>query len=180
MVAGRKKKGKDIFKKWLCCCSVAQSCPTLCNLMDCRMPGLSVPHHLPKFAQVHVHCIGDAIQPSHPLTLSSSALNLSQHWGLFQWVGCSHQVTKIQELPASVLPISIQGWFPLRLTDFLAVQATLRSLLQHHSLKASVLWHSVFFTVQLSHPYMTTGKTIALTIRAFVGRVMSLFVQYTV
>ena len=180
MVDGRKKKGKDIFKKWLCCCSVAQSCPTLCDLMDCRMPALPVPHHLPKFAQVHVHCIGDAIQPSHPLMLSSSALNLSQHQRLFRWVGCSHQVTKIQELPASVLPVSIQGWFPLRLTDFLAVQATFRSLLQHHSLKASILWHSVFFTVQLSHPYMTTGKTIALTIRAFVGRVMSLFVQYTV
>ena len=67
-----------------CCCSVAQSCPTLCNPMDCSMPGLSVPYHLPKFAQVLVHCISDAIQPSHPLMPSSPALNLSRHQGLFQ------------------------------------------------------------------------------------------------
>ena len=79
-----------------CCCSVTQSCPTLCNSMDCSMPGLAVPHHLLELAQVHVHCIGDTIQPSQPLTPSSpSALNLSQHQGLFQWVGCLHQVTKI-------------------------------------------------------------------------------------
>ena len=68
-----------------CCCSVAQSCLTLCDPMDCSRPGLSVPHHLPKFAQVHVHCISDAIQPSHPLKPSSpSAPNLSQYQGLFQ------------------------------------------------------------------------------------------------
>ena len=88
-----------IFKYLLwscCCCSVTQSCPTLCDPMDCSMPGLPVPHHLPKFAQVHVHCFSDAIQPSHPLTpSSSSALNLSQHQGLFQWVSSAHQMTKI-------------------------------------------------------------------------------------
>ena len=66
-----------------CCCSAAQSCPTLCNPMDCNTPGLPVPHHLLEFVQVHIHCIGDAIQPSHPLTSSSpSALNLSQLQGL--------------------------------------------------------------------------------------------------
>ena len=75
--------------------SVIQSCPTPCDPMDCSMPSLPVPHHLPKFAQVHVYCIGDAIQPSHLLMLSSlSALNLSQHQGLFQWINCSHQVTQ--------------------------------------------------------------------------------------
>ena len=69
----------------LYCCSVAKLCLTLCNPMDCSTPGLSIPHQLPKFAQVHVHCIGDAIQQSHPLTPSSpSALNLFQHRGLFQ------------------------------------------------------------------------------------------------
>ena len=62
-----------------CCCSVAQSCPTLCDPMDCSTPGLPGPHHLPEFAQIHVHCIGDAIQPSHPLTPSPSALNLFRH-----------------------------------------------------------------------------------------------------
>ena len=82
-----------------CCCSFTQLCLTLCNPMDCSTPGLPVPHHLPKFAQVHVHCIGDAIQPSHPFTSSSpSALNLSQHQGLFQLVSCLHEVTKVLEL----------------------------------------------------------------------------------
>ena len=87
-------------------CSVAQLWPTLCNPMDCSMSGLPVPHHLPKFAQVHVHCIHDAIQPSHPLTPSSpSALNLSQHQELFQWVNCSHQMTKILELQLHHQPL---------------------------------------------------------------------------
>ena len=77
---------------------VAESCAILYSPRDCSMPDLSVLHQLPKFAQVPVHCISDAIQPSHPLTSSSpSALNLSQHQGLFQWVSCSHQITKILE-----------------------------------------------------------------------------------
>ena len=79
-----------------CCCSVAQSCPTLCNPMDCNMPGFPVLHHLPELAQTHVHWIGDAIQPSHPLlSPSPPALNLSQHQGLFQWVSSSHQVATV-------------------------------------------------------------------------------------
>ena len=87
------------ISQWnICCCSVAQSCPTLCEPMDCSTPGLSIPHYLLKFAQVHVHRIDGAIQPSHPLTPSSpSALNLSQNQRLFQWVGCLHQMTKILE-----------------------------------------------------------------------------------
>ena len=80
-------------------CSVAQLCPTLCNPMNCSTPGLPVPHHLPKLAQAHIHCISDAIQSSHPLTPPSlSTLNLSQNQGLFQWVNCSHQMNKILEL----------------------------------------------------------------------------------
>ena len=79
-------------------CSVAHSCPSLFDPMDYSTPDLPVPHHLLKFAQIHVHCIGDAIQSSHPLMPSSSVLNFSQHQGLFQWVGCSHQMTKILEL----------------------------------------------------------------------------------
>ena len=78
---------------------VIQSCLTLWDTMDCSRPGLPVPHHLPEFAQVHVHCMGDAIQPSRPLTPSSpSVLNLSQHQGLFQWVRSLHHMTKILEL----------------------------------------------------------------------------------
>ena len=77
--------------------SVAQSCPTLCDPMNCSTPGLLVHHKLPEFTQTHVHQIGDAIQPSHPLLLSSPTFNLSQHWGLFKWVNSSHQVAKVLE-----------------------------------------------------------------------------------
>ena len=81
------------------CCSITQSCLTVCDSMDYSIPGLPVPHHLLESAQVHVHCIIDAIQPSHPLMPSSlSACNLSQHQRLFQWVICSRQMTKILEL----------------------------------------------------------------------------------
>ena len=115
-------------------------------------PGLPVPHHLSKFAQVHVYCIGDAIQPSHPL-MPSSAVNLSQHQVLFQWVSCSHHVAKILELQLQhqsfqqVFSVDFlkTDWFVL-----LAVQRTLKSLLQHHSSKTSILWCSPCFTVQLS------------------------------
>ena len=75
--------------------SVTQSCPTFYNPMDCSMPGLPVPHHLLAFAQVHVYWIGNALQPSHPLSSPSPTFNLSQHYDLFQWVGCWHQVAKV-------------------------------------------------------------------------------------
>ena len=78
-------------------CSVAQSCLTLCNPIDCSTPGLPVPHHLPKFPQVHVDCNGNVTLPSHPLMPSSPALSLSQHQGLFQCVSCLYQMTKIME-----------------------------------------------------------------------------------
>ena len=81
------------------CCSVAKSCPTLCDSTDCSMPGFPVPHHLLELAHVRVHCICDAIQPSHPLIPSSpSAFSLSQHQGLFQWVSSLSQVAKVLEL----------------------------------------------------------------------------------
>ena len=100
----------------------AQSCPTLRDPMDCSTPGLPVHHQFPELAQTHVHWIGDAIQPSHPLSSPSPALNLSQHQGLFKWVSSSHQVAKVLELQLpmnwkeSVLPMNIQGWLPLGLT----------------------------------------------------------------
>ena len=81
------------------CCSVTQSCPTLCNPMDCGTPDFPVLHYLPEFDHTHVHWVSDAIQPSHPLLPSSPpALNLSQCQGLFQWVSCLHQVAKVLEL----------------------------------------------------------------------------------
>ena len=90
----------EFFVSFFCCCSsVAQSCLTLCNPVDCSMPGFSVLHYLLKFAQTYVHWVGDAIQPSHSLwSPSPPAFSLSQHQGPFQWVGSSHQVTKILEL----------------------------------------------------------------------------------
>ena len=150
-----------------CCCSVAQSCPILCDPMDCTMPGFPVLHHLPELAQIHVHWVSDAIQPSHALSSPSSpAFNLSQHQGLFQWVSSLHQVVKGLEFQLqhqSFQWIFRVTSFRMDWLDLLAVQGTLKSLLQHHSSKASILQCSAFFTVQLSHPYMTTQKTVALT-----------------
>ena len=146
--------------------------------MNLSTPGLPVHHQLLEFTQTHVHCVGDAIQPSHPLSSPSPpALNLSQHQGLFKWVSSSHQVAKVLEFQ---LQHQSFQWTPRLISfrmdwlDLLAVQGTLKSLLQPHSSKASILWHLAYFTVQLSHPYMTSGKTIALTRQTFVGRVMSL------
>ena len=119
---------------------------------------------------------------SHPLSSPSPpAFNLSQNQGLFQWVSSSHQATKVLELQLQhpVLPMNIQGWFPLGLTGLISLQSNglSKSLLQHHSSKASIFRCSAFFMVQLSHPYMTTRKTITLTIWTFVGKVMSLLLN---
>ena len=146
--------------------------------MDCSTPGLPVHHHLPEFTQTHVHRVSDAIQPSHPLSSPSPpAPNFSQHQSLFQWVNSSHEVAKYWSFSLSISPSKEHpGLISLRRDwlDLLAVQGTLKSLLQHHSSKASILWRSAFFTVQISHPYMTTGKTITLTRWTFVGKVVSL------
>ena len=172
--------------------SVAQLCWTLWDLMGCSTPGLPVHHQLPEFTQTLVHRVSDAIQPSHPLLSPfPPAFNHSQHHRLqmSQFLASDGQSTGVST-SASVLPMNIQDWFTFRMDwlDLLAVQGTLKSLLQHHSSKASILRRSAFFTVQLSHPYMmyfhilcififhifTTGKTIALTRRTFVGKVISL------
>ena len=146
--------------------------------MDCSTPGLPVHHQLPEFTQTHDHWVGDAIQPSHPLSLPSlPTFNLSQHQGLFQWVSSLHQYWSFS---FNISPSSEHSGlisFGMDWLDLLAVQETLKSLLQHHSSEASILWRSAFFTVQLSHPYMTTGKTIALTRWTFVGKVMSLLLN---
>ena len=145
--------------------------------MGCSTPGLAVHHQLPEFTQTHVHWVGDAIQPSHPLpSPSPPAFNLSQHQGLLKWVSYLHQVAKYWSFSFNISPSNeYSGLISLRIDwfDLLADQGTL-NLLQHHSSKASVLQHSAFSIVQLSHPYMTTGKTIVLTRWTFVGKVMSL------
>ena len=131
-----------------CCCSVSMSCLTLCSPMGCSTPGFPVLHHLPKFAQTYVHWVGDIIYPSHPpLTLSLPSLSLSQHQGLFQWVSFLPQVVKVLELQLqdqSFNECSGLISFRIDLFDLLSVQGTLKSLLHHHSLKASVLWHLPF------------------------------------
>ena len=134
--------------------------------MDCSMPGLPVHHQLLEFTQTHVHWLGDAIQPSHPLSSPSPVtFNLSQHQGLFQWVSSSHQVAKVLEFQLQHQSCNEHSGlvsFRIDWLDLLAVQETLKSLLLHHSSKASILQRSAFFTVQLSHPYMTTGKNHSL------------------
>ena len=131
-------------------------------------------HQLPGFTQTHVHRVRNAIQPSHPLSSPSPpTFNLSQYQGLalhIRWPkywSFSFNISTSNEHPGLIS-------FRMDCFDLLAVQGTLKSLLQHHSSQASILWCSAFFIVQLSHPYMTTGKTIALTRRAFVGKEMFL------
>ena len=138
-----------------------------CDPMNCSTPGLPVHHQLPESTQTHVHWVGDAIQPSHPLSspsppapqslLASGSFPVSQ---LFASGGQSIGVSA----SASVLPMNTQDWSPLGWTSWISLQSKgLKSLLQHHSSKASTFRCSAFFTVQLLHPYMTTGKTTALT-----------------
>ena len=145
--------------------------------MKCSMPGLPVHQQLPAFTQTHVHWVGDAIQPPHPLSSSSPpALNLSitvfsnesaLHISWPKYWSFSFNISPTNEHPGLIS-------FRMDWLDLLAIQGTLKSLLQHNNSKASILRHSAFFTVQLSHPYMTTGKTIALTRQTFVDKVMSL------
>ena len=160
--------------------SVPQSCLTLCDPMDCSTPGFPALHSLSflEFTQTHMHLVNDAIQPSHPLSPSfPHALSLPHHQDHFQWVNSSNQVAKYWSFSFSIIPPKEHSGlisFRMDWLDLLAVQGTLKSLLQHHSSKASILQHSAFFIVQLSHPYMAIGKTIALTRRTFVSKIMSL------
>ena len=161
-----------------CYCSVAKSCPTLCNPVDCSSPGSSRLHCFLEFAQIHVHWVGDAIYhlilclplllpsvfPSIRVFSSDSALRirLPKYWSFS--ISPSNAYSELISFGFD--------WF-----DLLAVQGTLRSLLQNHNLKASVLQCLAFLMVQLSHPYLTTGKTIVLTTWTFVGKVMSLLLN---
>ena len=158
---------------------IAQSCLTLCDPMIGSTPGLPVHHQPPEFTQTHVHRAGDAIQQSHPLlSPSPPAPNPSQHQSFSNESTLHMRWPEYWSFSFSIIPSKeIPGLisFTMDWLDLLAVQETFKSLLQHQRSKASILQHSAFFTVQLSHPYMTTGKTIALTRRTLVGKVMSLF-----
>ena len=158
--------------------SVAQSCPTLCDPMNHSVPGLPVHQKLPEFIQTHAHRAGDAIQPSHPLSPPSPPSPNPPASGSFPMNPTLHIMwPKYWSFSFSISPSSEHpGLISFRMDwlDLFALQGTLKTLLQHHSSKASILWCSAFFTVQLSHPYMTTEKTIVLTRWTFVGKVMSL------
>ena len=155
-----------------------KSCPTLCDPMNCSTPGLPVHHQLPEFTQTQSV---ELVMPSSHLILCrlllllppippsirvfSSESTLPMRWP--EYWSFSFSISPSKEHPGLIS-------FRMDWLDLLAVQGTLKSLLQHHSLKASILRHSAFFTVQLSHPYTTTGKTIALPRWTLVGKVMSL------
>ena len=143
----------------------------------CSTPGFPVLHYLLEFAQTHVRWVDDAIQPSHPLSSPSLlSLSLSQHQGLFQWVALLIRYPKYWSLSFSISPSNeYSGLISFRMDwlDLFAVQGTLKSS-PTPQFKSSILQHSAFFRVQLSHPYVTTGKTIALTRQTFVGKVKSL------
>ena len=146
--------------------------------MDCSMPGFPVHHQLPELAQAHVHWVGDAIHPSYLLSSPSPpALNFSSIRVFSNESALCIMWPKYWSFSFSISPSNEYSGlisFKINWFDLLAIQGTLKSLLQHHSLKASIHQCSAFFIVQLSHPYMTTGKTIALTGRTFVSKVMSL------
>ena len=155
------------------------SCSVVSNsFTPCSMPGLPVHHQHPELTQTHVHQVGDAIQSSHPLlSPSPPTFNLSQHQGLLQWVSSLHQVAKVLKFQ-----LQHQSFQRIFRTDFLE-DCLVWSLCSsrgsqesspNHSSKASILQCSAFFIIQLSHPYMTTRKAIALTRWTFVGKVMSL------
>ena len=152
-----------------CCCSVTQLCLTLCDHMDCSMPGFPVLHHLLELAETHVQ-----LPPSPPALIFPSIRVFSNESALcIRW-------PKYWSFSFSISPSKeYSGLISFRIDwlDLLAVQGTLTSLLQHHSSKALILQRSAFFMVQLSHPYITTGKTMAVTIRPFVGKVMSLLLN---
>ena len=146
--------------------------------MECSTPGFLILHCLLDLAQTHDHWTDDAVQPSHPLlSPSPPALHISQHQVLFQWVSSLHQVAKVLELQLSISPSSeYSGLISFRIDwlDLLAVQETHKSLLQHHSSKASIPRCSAFFMVQLSRGSMTAGKTTGLIMQTFCQQVMSL------
>ena len=147
--------------------------------MDCGTPGLPVHHQLPELIQTHVHRVGDAIQPAHPLSSPSPPASIFPSIRVFSNESALRtRWPKYWSFSFSISPSSeYSGLISFRMDwfDLLAIQGTLKSLLQHHNSKASVLQYSAFFIVQLSHPHMTTGKTIAFTRRTFVGKVMSAF-----
>ena len=181
--------------------SVAQSCPTLCNPMDCSTPGFCVHHQFPGFAQTHFHWVGDAIQHlifCHPLFLLPSIfpgirvfskesilhIRWPKYWSFRFSISLSNEYLGFQSIfristeYSGIFNHSFRISFRTDWFDLLEVQGTFKSVLQLHNSKASILPCSAYFMVQILHPYMTTGKTLALTIWTFVSKVMSLSLSF--
>ena len=145
--------------------------------MDCSTPGFPVRHQLTELTQTHVHRVGDAIPPSHPPSPPSLASVFPRIRVFSNKSVLCIRWPKYWSFSFSIHPSNeYSGLISFRMDwlDLPAVQGTLKTLIQHHCSRESVLWRSAFFIVQLSHPYMTTGKTIALTKWTFVDKVMSL------
>ena len=158
----------SVFPTTFCCCwffsasgfcfvviifsSVAESCPTLCDTIDWSTIGFTVHHQLPQYTQTHVHWVSDAIEPFHSLITFSFCLQsflAPRSFQMSQFFTSGGQSIRAS-VSASVLPMNIQDWFSLGLTGWISLQSKgLKILLWYHSLKASILWHSVFFIVQL-------------------------------
>ena len=163
---------------WVQFSSVSQSCLTLCNPVDCSTPGFPIHHQLLELTQTHVHQVSDAIQPSYPLLFPSLLPSVFPNIRVFSKESAlGIRWPKYWSFSFSISPSNeYSGLISFRMDwlDLLAVQGTLKSLLQYHSSQTSIIWCSTFFIDQLSHPYITTGKTIAFTRWTFVGKVMSL------
>ena len=145
--------------------------------MNCSTSGLPVHHQLPEFTQTHVHQVSDGIQPSHPLLFPSPAPNPSQHQSLFQWDNSSHEVAKVLQFQLQHHSLQRNPRADLLQNGLVGSPYSPRDSQESSptpQFKSINLRRSAFFTVQLSHPYMTTGKTIALTRQTFVGKIMSL------
>ena len=168
-------KGGDMKSVYASLVVQSLSCPTLCDPIGCSTPGFPVLHYLLESAHTHVHWVDGHLILCRPLLLLPSIFPsirvFSNEYALCirQPKCCSFSFSISSSSEYSGSTSFRIDWF-----DLLAVQGTLKSLLQHHSLKASILWSSAFFMVQLSHPYVTTGKTIALTVWAFASKVMPL------
>ena len=164
------------------CCSVAWLCLTLFDPMDCSTPDFPVLHYLLEFGQTYVHWVDDAIQPSNPLSPVpfSSCLQCfpaPRYFPMSQLFASGGQSTGASA-SATVLSMNMQGWFPLGLIGLISLQSKgLSRVFLNQSTKASIFQHSAFFTVQLSHSYMTAGNAIALTLQIFVSKVMALILN---
>ena len=170
-----------VLNEWIQFSSVHSVVPNTLWPMDGSTPRIPVHHQLTEFTQTHVHWVSDAIQPSHFLSFPSPlTFNHSHHQGLIKWVSSSHQVAKELEFQLQYQSLNEHSGlisFRMDWLDLFALQGTHKSLLYHHISKASSLWCSAFFIVQISHQYMTTRKNIALTRQTFIGKVMSLLLN---